>query len=83
MASKWINNMNDNSQDIEQCDEDTLTFEVSDEALEVAASTTAGAAMSFPGSPTVSILVACCSNDYTDREQKEGTVITLLADTSA
>jgi hypothetical protein len=70
MASQWISNMNENSQDLEQCDEDILTLEVSDAALEAAASPTTGAAMSFPGSPTVSILVLCCSNDYTERDQE-------------
>lgn len=54
--------MNGNTQDLEQSDEDILTFEVSDEALEAAASTRAGAAMS-PAAPTVSILVVCCCND--------------------
>jgi hypothetical protein len=49
--------------DYEQSDEDILAFEISDEALEAAASAMPGAAMSFPNAPTVSILVVCCSND--------------------
>ena len=55
--------MNGNTKDIEQSDEDILGFEVSDEALEAAASVTTGPVMSLPGAPTVSILVACCSNE--------------------
>jgi hypothetical protein len=43
-------------------DDDMLAFEVSDAALEAAASVLPGAAMSFPNSPTVSILVMCCSD---------------------
>ena len=61
--------MNGNTQDFEQSDEDILNFEVSDEALEAAASTRAGAAMSMPAAPTVSILVVCCGdNDKAIRE---------------
>jgi hypothetical protein len=55
--------MNGNTKDIEQSDEDILGFEFSDEALEAAASVTTGPVMSLPSAPTVSILVACCSND--------------------
>jgi len=47
----------------EPSDEDVLNFEVTDEALEAAASALPGAAMSFPNAPTVSILVVCCSQD--------------------
>jgi hypothetical protein len=55
--------MTDDTEVVEQDDEGTLLFEVSDEALEAAASKTrAVAAMSFPNAPTVSILVMCCSN---------------------
>ncbi len=57
--------MNDNTKDFEQSDEAIVHSEVSDEALEAAASGTpigAGAAMSFPNAPTVSILVICCGN---------------------
>jgi hypothetical protein len=40
-----------------------LQHEISDEALEAAASGKgAAAAMSFPNAPTVSILIMCCSN---------------------
>jgi hypothetical protein len=61
--------MNGNTQDFEQSDEDILNFEVSDAALEAAASTRAGAAMSMPAAPTVSILVVCCGdNDKAIRE---------------
>jgi hypothetical protein len=47
----------------EQSDEQILTYEVSDAALEAAADTLPGAAMSMPNAPTVSILVVCCGND--------------------
>jgi hypothetical protein len=47
-------------QDKPHGDEFDLTFEVSDGALEAAADTTP-VAFSFVGSPTVSVLVACCS----------------------
>jgi hypothetical protein len=46
--------------------DDILHFDVSDAALEAAASAIpggAGGAMSFPNAPTVSILVVCCSFD--------------------
>ena len=48
----------------ERSDEAILTLEVSDEALEAAASRTvlAAAAMSFPNAPTVSIFIMCCGN---------------------
>jgi len=40
-----------------------LQYDISDEALEAAASGRgAAAAMSFPNAPTVSILIMCCSN---------------------
>jgi hypothetical protein len=52
------------SGNLEQGDDAILTVEFSDAALEAAASTTiAGAAMSFPNSPTVSVLIVCCSPD--------------------
>jgi hypothetical protein len=45
-------------------DDDIFRCDVSDAALEAAASTAiAGGAMSFPNAPTVSILVVCCSFD--------------------
>jgi len=45
-------------------DDDIFGFEVSDAALEAAASTAIpGGALSFPNAPTVSILVICCSID--------------------
>ena len=45
-------------------EQDILHCDVSDAALEAAASTAiAGGAMSFPNAPTVSILVICCSFD--------------------
>jgi hypothetical protein len=44
--------------------DDILHCDVSDAALERAASTaTVGGALSFPNAPTVSILVICCSFD--------------------
>jgi hypothetical protein len=44
-------------------DDDILHCDVSDAALEAAASVAPGGAMSFPNAPTVSILVICCSFD--------------------
>ena len=44
-------------------DEQILTTEISDAALEAAANTLPGAAMSMPNAPTVNILVVCCGND--------------------
>jgi hypothetical protein len=45
-------------------DDDIFGCDVSDAALEAAASTaTPGGALSFPNAPTVSILVICCSFD--------------------
>jgi hypothetical protein len=63
--SEGNNDMNGNTKILDQSDEDILTFETSDEALEAAAATTpvAAAAMSFPNAPTVSILVICCGNN--------------------
>jgi hypothetical protein len=52
--------MKGNTADHEQTDEDILNSEISDEALESAASMPPGGAISLPGSPTVSILVQCC-----------------------
>jgi len=42
------------------CD-DILSFDVADSALERAAMSVPGGAMSFPNAPTVSILIVCCS----------------------
>ncbi len=48
----------------EHSEDDIFVFDISDAALEAAASTTiAGAAMSFPNAPTVSVLIICCSPD--------------------
>jgi hypothetical protein len=47
-----------------QQDEGFPTFDVSDEALEALAGMKAQAAITLPASPTVSILVACCGNNY-------------------
>jgi hypothetical protein len=55
--------MNGITCDSDQNDEDFFAFTVSDDALEAAASPTAGGAMSFPNAPTVSIVFACCGND--------------------
>jgi hypothetical protein len=56
-----ITPMNDHSEPLDQNEDDILSFDVSDEALEAAARTIPGAAMSFPNAPTVNILVVCCS----------------------
>jgi hypothetical protein len=53
--------MNDDTNDVTQADDDILAFEVSDETLEATADMTTYPAVSFPNAPTVSILVACCS----------------------
>jgi hypothetical protein len=55
--------MNDTTADFAPSDEDVLVFEVSDAALEAAATVLPGTAVSFPNSPTVSIVFACCSNE--------------------
>jgi len=55
--------MNETSEYFERSDEDILAFDVSDAALEAAASALPGAAMSFPTAPTVSVLFACCGNE--------------------
>ena len=55
--------MNDRVMALERGDDDIFAVDISDEALEDAARVTAGPVMSLPGAPTVSILVACCSND--------------------
>jgi hypothetical protein len=52
--------MSGNTTDHQQTDEDILNSEISDEALESAATMAIGGAISLPGSPTVSILVQCC-----------------------
>ncbi len=52
-----------NEIDCEAGDEQILTCEISDTALEAAANTLPGAAMSMPNAPTVSILIVCCGND--------------------
>ena len=58
-----MRDMTDDAEATGQGGEGILLFEVSDEALEAAASQNhAVAAMSFPNAPTVSILVMCCSN---------------------
>lgn len=44
-------------------DEEILSFEISDAALEAAAMAMPGAAMSFPNAPTVSVLVVCCADN--------------------
>jgi hypothetical protein len=62
-TSEWIKVMNSVTKEFDQNDEDFFTFTVSDDALEAAARPTAGAAMSFPNAPTVSIVFACCGND--------------------
>jgi hypothetical protein len=51
--------MNDSIKDPERSDEDVLAVETADEALEAAAEK-AKPAFTLIGSPTVSVLVACC-----------------------
>jgi hypothetical protein len=51
--------MNDTIKDPEQGDDALLAFEIADEALEAAAEK-AKPAFTLIGSPTVSVLVACC-----------------------
>ena len=58
-TSELISNMNDNIGDPEQGGEDFLAVEIADEALEAAAEQSKPA-FTLIGSPTVSVLVACC-----------------------
>jgi hypothetical protein len=51
--------MNDKIEATERNDEDVLAFEIADEALEAAAEKS-NPAFTLIGSPTVSVLVACC-----------------------
>ena len=51
--------MNDTIETTERNDQDFLAFEIADEALEAAAEKTKPA-FTLIGSPTVSVLVACC-----------------------
>ena len=51
--------MNDNIEATEHNDQDLLAFDMADEALEAAAEKTKPA-FTLIGSPTVSVLVACC-----------------------
>jgi hypothetical protein len=51
--------MNDKIEATERNDQDLLAFEIADEALEAAAEKSKPA-FTLVGSPTVSILVACC-----------------------
>ncbi len=53
-----------------QTDEHNLAVGISDEELEAAASMTTHAGMTFPSAPTVSILFACCGNDYSGGERQ-------------
>jgi hypothetical protein len=57
--AKRIGKMNDGIKAPEQGDEDLLAFEIADEALEAAAEKS-NPAFTLIGSPTVSVLVACC-----------------------
>jgi hypothetical protein len=59
LAHTRIGKMNDTIKDPELGDEDLLAFEIADEALEAAAEKS-NPAFTLIGSPTVSILVACC-----------------------
>jgi hypothetical protein len=58
-ARNRIGNMNDTIKTPQQGDDDLLAFEIADEALEAAAEK-AKPAFTLIGSPTVSVLVACC-----------------------
>jgi hypothetical protein len=51
--------MNDTIKEREQVNEDLLAVEIADEALEAAADKS-NPAFTLIGSPTVSVLVACC-----------------------
>jgi hypothetical protein len=51
--------MTDTIKSSEHGDEDLLAFEIADEALEAAAEKS-NPAFTLIGSPTVSVLVACC-----------------------
>ena len=51
--------MTDTIKNPEQGDQDLLAFEIADEALEAAAEKSKPA-FTLIGSPTVSVLVACC-----------------------
>jgi hypothetical protein len=51
--------MNDKIEAPERNDQDLLAFEIADEALEAAANKSKPA-FTLIGSPTVSVLVACC-----------------------
>ncbi len=56
--------MNGASENFRDNDDDTFNRDVSDTALEAAASAfLPGAALSMPNAPTVSILFQCCGND--------------------
>jgi hypothetical protein len=55
--------MNEDTREVAPSEDEILTFAIADAALEAAARTLPGAAMSFPNAPTVSILVMCCGND--------------------
>ncbi|MGB6729923.1 MAG: hypothetical protein WBE84_02045 [Xanthobacteraceae bacterium] len=56
--------MNGASENCEDGDDDIFSRDVSDTALEAAAcALIPGAAMSFPNSPTVSIVFQCCGNE--------------------
>ncbi len=62
-ASQWITAMKDVNENFEPSDDNVLTFDVPDAALEAAARALPGAAFSFPNSPTVSVVFQCCGND--------------------
>jgi hypothetical protein len=56
--------MNGTSENLNDSDDGIFSCDVSDTALEAAASALIpGAAMSFPNSPTVSVIFQCCGND--------------------
>jgi hypothetical protein len=58
-ARNRVGTMNETIKDPEAGSEDLLAYEIADEALEAAAEKS-NPAFTLIGSPTVSILVACC-----------------------
>jgi hypothetical protein len=60
-TSNGSNDMSDDTRSVEQCGEDILTFEISDDALEAAAGATTEVGMSIGG--PISVNVMCCGGD--------------------
>jgi hypothetical protein len=70
-ARERINDMNAIRGQTEPSDDAILSFHVSDEALEAAARTTPNTAMTL-ATPTVSIFLSCCGNDYGNAPRNDG-----------